>query len=210
MPGEQCIAPFDGHSLEGWTVIGNAGISVEDGVIMGRAVHGVANSFLRTDQTYGNFDMTLEFNVDAGFNSGVQFRSAQAVETLRWNHQAGSGRQFTMITEPGRVFGYQSEIDPSERGWTAEIYEEGARGWLQTFIKEPTRRQIRPGSWHRMRIRAHGDMINTWLDGELIADLSDSMRSEGFIALQVHSVGTPEDAGKTVRFRAIQLCNARP
>jgi hypothetical protein len=204
---QQCTALFDGHSLNGWQLIGDANITVEDGVIIGRAVHGIPNSFLRTELVYGDFDLRLEFKVDAGFNSGVQFRSAQAVGPRQWSHQAGNGQLREITNEPGQVFGYQAEIDPSERGWTAEIYEERARGWLQTFAKEPAARQIETDTWHRLRIRANGDSIQTWLDGSPVADLTDSMRADGFIALQVHAVRTPEDAGKTVRFNNIQLCD---
>jgi len=204
---QQCTALFDGRSLEGWTLIGDADITVEDGVIIGRAVYGIPNSFLRTDHVYGDFDLTLDFNVDGGFNSGVQFRSAQTVEPTQWSYQAGSGQLREIENEPGRVFGYQAEIDPSERGWTAEIHEERARGWLQTFAKEPAAIRIETGVWHQMRIRANGSNIRTWLNGAPVAILEDSMRAEGFIALQVHSVRAPESAGKSVRFNNIQLCD---
>ncbi len=205
-PARVCTPLFDGTSLAGWTAIGDASYAVEDSAIVGRAVYGVPNSFLRTDAEYTDFDLSLEFAVDSGFNSGIQFRSAVASDTLRFDHQAGNGDRFVSVAAPGRVYGYQSEIDPTPRAWTAEIYEEGARGWLETFVKRPAKAAITPGVWHAVRIRAVGDSLRTWLDGRPVASLVDSARASGFIALQVHSVATPEDAGKTVRFRNLSLC----
>ena len=205
-PDRACENLFDGTTLAGWTALGDASYTVEEGSIVGRAVYGVPNSFLRTDREFADFDLSLEFQVDAGFNSGIQFRSAVAADTMRWNHQAGNGDRFVQVSAPGRVYGYQSEIDPTDRAWTAEIYEEGARGWLETFVKQPAKRMIEPGRWHAVRIRAVGDSLKTWLDGAPVAALRDTVRSSGFVALQVHAVGTPEEAGKTVRFRGLQLC----
>ena len=205
--GAGCTNLFDGESLTGWTRLGGASVTVEDGVIVGSAVREPGNSFLRTDRDdYGDFDLTLAFNVDAGFNAGVQFRSAQAADTLRFRHQAGNGDRFVRVTAPGTVYGYQAEIDPTPRAWTAELYEEAGRGWLDTFAKTPARRPVVPGRWHRLRIRAAGDRLQTWLDGRPVADLRDTAARQGFIALQVHAVYADADVGKRVRFRDVRLC----
>ncbi|NNF03866.1 MAG: DUF1080 domain-containing protein [Rhodothermales bacterium] len=205
-----CHALFDGQSLDGWHRIGAADFTADNGMIVGRAMHGIPNSFLSSDESYGDFDLSLEFNVDEAFNSGVQFRSAQASDTLHFRHQAGSGGRFTQITRPGRVWGYQADIDPTPRGWTAHIYEEAGRGWLQTLAADADTtlklNPIDPGAWHTLRIRAEGDTMRTWLDHNPVATLVDTLRSDGFIALQVHAVGSPEEAGKTVRFRSISVC----
>ena len=167
----------------------------------------IPNSFLRTDSVYGDFDLSLSFRVDSGFNSGVQIRSAVAQDTIRFErHQAGNGRVRKQVTLPGRVFGYQVEIDPTPRGWTGQIFDEAARGWLQTFSGDVQPRAIVPDAWHALRIRAVGDSVLTWLDGESVATLVDDRSSEGFIALQVHAVSDASHAGRTVRFRDLTLC----
>lgn len=205
-PLESCAPLFDGASLNRWTMLGDAEMLVEDSVIVGRGVRSGRNSFLRTDDEYGDFDLNYDFRIDPGFNSGVQIRSHVASDTLRFQHQAGNGDRFEQVTLPGTVYGYQAEIDPSERGWTLEIYEESGRGWLQTFSKTPGQKLIEPGKWHHGRVRAVGDTIRTWLDGSPVATLVDTMSSRGFIALQVHTVYADEDIGKEVRFRDLVLC----
>ena len=54
------VSLFDGETLDGWTQKnGTATYEVSDGVILGRSVLKSPNSFLCTNQTYGDFE--LEF-----------------------------------------------------------------------------------------------------------------------------------------------------
>ena len=95
--------------------------------IIGSAVPNTPNSFLCTRREYGDFILELEFKVDPTLNSGVQVRSQYAeegkeVESAGKKIKGGPG---------GRVFGYQVEIDPSERAYTGGVYDEGRRAWLK-------------------------------------------------------------------------------
>ena len=65
---------------------------------------------------------------------------------------------------------------------------------------------MRPGIWHNLRIRAVADTLRTWLDDHPVTSLQDTVRSSGFVALQVHSVHSLDESGKTVRFINIRLC----
>lgn len=202
-----CQALFDGTSLSGWEVLGDADYNVDNGAIVGTAVASEANSFLRTTRTYANFELTLEFQLpEDSFNSGVQFRSGTYDEPSTSQYHAFDNQVHEVTWPAGRVWGYQAEIDPSPRAWTGEIHDEAARGWLDTFDKEPVAVPVKPGVWHAFRIRANGDHIQTWLDGTPVADLRDSARSAGFIALQVHGIRDPARIGRTVRWRALELC----
>jgi hypothetical protein len=176
---ETHVALFDGKSLDGWkTVNGGATYHVESGEIVGVVdPASKRNTFLRTERTYRNFRLELDAKLDIPGNSGIQFRS----------HQKPG--------ENGQVFGYQCEIDPSPRAWTAGIYDEGRRGWLFPLEGRPeARKAYRPGEWNHFVIEARGPAIKTWLNGILCADLIDTADDEGFIALQVH-------AGKEGRIR---------
>ena len=165
---------FDGKSLDGWVQRGGeAKYSVEDGVIVGTTVPNTPNSFLCTEKDYGDFVLELEFKVDPAMNSGVQFRSQSLPDY-----------------KDGRVHGYQCEIDPSARGWTGGIYDEGRRGWLKPLTENRRARYaFRQGEWNQFRIEAIGGRLRTWINGVPAADLKDDMTPKGFIALQVHGVG---------------------
>ena len=182
-------ALFDGKSLAGWRQLGGkAKYSVKDRAIVGTTVPNTPNSFLCTDKTYGDFILELEFKVHPELNSGVQIRSNSLPDYRN-----------------GRVHGYQVEIDPSDRGWTAGIYDEGRRGWLFSLEgNDAARYAIKPNEWNQLRIAAVGESIRTWLNGVPAADLVDDMTPSGFIALQVHGVGGCQDPIQ-VRWRNIRI-----
>lgn len=190
-PAPRTVALFDGTTLAGWSRHGGeATFTVEDGCIVGRPSPRQRNAFLCTTADYADFALSLEFRIDPGFNSGVQFRS-------RLSDAGDPAKE--------RVVGYQCEIDPSSRAWTAGIYEEGLRGWLAPLAERPeARAAFRPHDWNRLRIEAVGPRLRTWLNGVPAADLTDQAAQAGFIALQVHSIGERDDA-PTVRFRRIEL-----
>ncbi len=186
------VSLFDGKSLDGWTQVGgSAPYRVEDGAIIGTSVMNSPNSFLRTDQTFKNFILEFDFKIAANMNSGVQFRSL-----LDPNE------------DPARVRGYQFELDPSARAWTAGIYDEARRGWLYPLTQHPDAQQVlAPGRWYTGRIECRGSDIRTYLNGVAVAHLIDDpeIPQQGFIALQVHSIGNEDQAGLEIHWRNIRI-----
>jgi hypothetical protein len=188
---EPWVELFDGKTLNGWHQVGGeAKYSIEDGQIVGETVLDTPNSFMCTKQFYSDFILALEFKVDSKLNSGVQIRSNSFPEY-----------------DSGRVHGYQIEIDPSERAFTAGIYDEAGRGWLYKLDENTAaRKAFKTGQWNTFRIEAIGDTFKTWINDVPAAHLRDTMTRTGFIALQVHSVGkNKEKEGIQVRWRNIRI-----
>ncbi|HYG18982.1 MAG TPA: DUF1080 domain-containing protein [Ohtaekwangia sp.] len=181
---------FNGKNLSGWKQInGTAPYTVENGVIVGTTVTGSPNSFLATEETFGDFILEAEFKLDEGTNTGVQFRSESRPDYLN-----------------GRVFGYQLEIDPTSRKWCGGIYDEARRQWLYPLeYNQPAKNAFKNGVWNTLRIEALGTSLRTWINGVPCAQVEDDMSMRGFIALQVHSIGDPKDAGKKVWFKNIRI-----
>ena len=179
--------PFDGNTLEGWEQLGGeAEYKVEDGMIVGVSRENTPNSFLCTKKKYSNFILEVEFLVDERMNSGIQIRSNSFEEY-----------------KEGRVHGYQVEIDPSGRAWSAGIYDEAGRGWLcELRNNEAARNAFKHEEWNKYHIEAIGNSIRTWINGVPASNLEDSMTSTGFIALQVHGMKT---AGVEVKWRNIRI-----
>ena len=187
---EEGFVPLsDGKTLDGWKQLGgHAKYTVEDGVIVGSSVPNTSNSFLCTEKDYSDFILEYEFKVDPQLNSGVQIRSNSMPEY-----------------KSGCVHGYQVEIDPSDRAWTAGIYDEGRRGWLNTLAEnEAARKAFKQNEWNKVRVEAVGDSIKTWLNDVPAADLKDSMTASGFIGLQVHGVGNRAEPLQ-VRWRNLRI-----
>jgi hypothetical protein len=183
---------FNGKDLKGWNQLGGkAKYQATNGEIVGTTVANEGNSFLATEKTYRDFILELEFNIDSmADRPGIQFRSESKADYQK-----------------GRVHGYQFEIDPTQRSWTGGIYDEGRREWLYPMELNPNvKKAFRgPGQWNRVRIECIGNSLRTFLNGMPAAHLIDDMTAEGFIALQVHAVGKPEDVGKRIRFRNIRI-----
>ncbi len=185
------IMLFDGTSLTGWSQKGGeATYTVRDGEIVGTTVHDTPNSFLVTDSIYSDFILELEFLVDPSMNSGIQIRS----ESLPHYQN-------------GRVHGYQIEIDPSERAWSAGVYDEARRGWLHPLDDQNTSAKgaFKQNQWNHYRIEAIGDTIKTWINGAEASHLMDDQTAEGFIGLQVHSIGENQEEGTEIRWRDIKI-----
>ncbi|HKK63509.1 MAG TPA: DUF1080 domain-containing protein [Bacteroidales bacterium] len=181
---------FNGKDLSGWTVInGSAPYTVEDGMIVGTCVMDSPNSFLCTDETFSDFILTFEAKFGEG-NSGVMFRG-QSNEAFR----------------DGRVHGYQMELDPSPRAWTAGIFDEARRKWLYPMeYNQEAKSAFKLGEWNEYRIEAIGNSLRTWVNGVQFADLVDDMDAEGFIGLQVHSIRDESMVGEKAMFKNIKIC----
>jgi hypothetical protein len=179
----------NGKNLKGWKKLnGNAEYKVKDGVITGISKVNTANTFLATEKNYGDFILEFDFKIDEGLNSGIQFRSHSLKEYRK-----------------GKVHGYQFEIDGK---WSGGVYDEEGRGWLYlTTINPESTKALKNGEWNKARIEAVGNSIATWINGIPCTNLWDDATPEGFIALQVHSIGDNKTLeGRTVSWRNIRIC----
>ncbi len=184
---------FDGKTLQGWKqVAGTAKYTVEDGAIVGTTVPGSPNTFLITEKEYGDFILELEVKIeDSSSNSGIQFRS----------HYDAAGNK-----GKGKVYGYQYELDPSARRWTAGIYDEGRRDWLYPLsLNSSAQDRLEIGVYNRVRIQCMGEVIKTWINDKPAACLIDRADASGIIALQVHSIGNASMAGKRIWWKNIRI-----
>ncbi len=189
----QWIELFNGKNLHGWEQVGGkASYVVKDGIIVGTAVLNSPNSFLKSKKAYGDFILEIDVYMGTQLNTGIQIRS----------HTDPSYRN-------GVIHGYQVELDPTARAFSGGIYDEQRRGWLYPLSRnEKAQKALKLGAWNKIHIEAIGNTINTWINGIHCARLADDMTSEGFIGLQVHSVGKEEGLeGAEVKWRNIRLVN---
>lgn len=181
---------FNGSDLKGWVKRnGNAEYKIVNKAIVGVSQLNTPNTFLCTEETYGDFVLELELKVEVGLNSGIQIRS---------------------LSDPalnnGRVHGYQIEIDPAARAWSGGIYDEARNGWLYPLSINPEgQKAFKNGQWNKYHIEAIGPSIKTWINGIPCANLWDSQTARGFIALQVHGIKREDQNGLTVQWRDIRI-----
>jgi len=186
------VSLFDGKTLEGWkpSTLGSAEYSVVDGAIHGETVEGSPNTFLLSEKQYGDFILEFEVKVHDSLNSGCQIRSREKTEA----DLATSGKDGKPAKDLNRFFGPQVELESSP-GQSGYIYGEATgRGWLspEPQEKDHAHSYMKNGEWNKIRIVAKGARIQTFINGNAVADLSDEAiyksHPKGHIGLQVHGI----------------------
>ena len=172
---------FNGRDLTGWEAYGTEKWYVDkDGLLVCESGPDKKYGYLATREYYDDFDLTVEFKQLANGNSGVFFRSC--------------------VEPPVKVHGWQCEVAPKNHD-TAGIYESYGRGWL-VQIPDEKESILKEGDWNTLRLKVQGDRVQTWLNGEEMADITDAKigAAQGRIALQIHDGG-----GIKVLWRNIRL-----
>ena len=99
-------------------------------------------------------------------NSGVQIRS---------NTKALSEEEKKSWKKFGRVNGPQVEIEATkdkgaESGY---VYGEACGGWMTPKDKLKPHKYFKNGQWNQYRIVAKGPLIQTWVNGNKVSNLTD-------------------------------------
>jgi hypothetical protein len=171
------IPLFDGKTFTGWQ-----GDTLKTWRIMDNAITGGSlsdtvphNDFLCTTQSFDNFILKLKFKLEGneGFiNAGVQFRSQR-------------------ITDPAyEMIGYQADMGQNYYG---VLYDESRRNKVLAGPDSATSAKIvELGEWNDYEIRAEGQRIQLFLNGQQTVDYTEpdtSLPKEGLIGLQIHGGG---------------------
>ena len=173
------ISLFNGNDLAGWTVHGTEKWYVENGELVCESGPDKQYGYLSTDKDYNNFELSVQFKLEANGNSGVFIRSG---------------------IEGTKISGWQVEVAPAGQH-TGGIYESYGRGWL-IQPKAEDEQMLKADEWNTMRILLLNDEVTTWLNGKEIVYLKDEKigKGKGFIALQIHDGG-----GIKVRWKNILI-----
>jgi len=195
IPGVQAkeaewIPLFNGKDLDGWhNPYPHGTASVKNGVI---ELVADRKFFFAYNEKFSDFIMTAEIKLPKGkANSGILFRSQKK--------------------ENGSMFGYQAEVDGSDRRWSGGLYDEGRRGWIhpkkpernpynEKNWKDTQKNALKRDDWNNYKIKCLGDHLQIWVNGVQTTDLKDSTDSTGFIAIQHHG-----EKGQVYRFRNLRL-----
>jgi hypothetical protein len=196
---ESWIELFNGKVLSGWKNPYEWGkAEVVDGEIH---LSGERKFFLVTDREFGDFVFEGEVKLPEG--------------------PANSGFMFRCHVEPNRVYGYQAEVDGSDRRWSGGLYDEGRREWIwpsqsgrtkvekfleheqesQEFFKKPEiAGALKRDDWNRYRITCQGDSIKIELNDIVTTEIKDDMDARGPIGIQHHG-----EKGAIYKFRNLRI-----
>ena len=145
---------FDGSNLDSFNPIGDANWEIADGAVGADSGSG----FLVTKESYGDFELTIEFWVDEPANSGIFVRCADE----------------TSVTD--------------RNSYEVNIYDTRADQTYRTggivHIAAPNSVIMTGGKWNSYEIKAEGSRLMVTLNGEEMVDVRDTQFSDGPIALQ--------------------------
>lgn len=141
---------FDGKSLSGWrsqkSEKPGATWRVEDGALV---LRGRSGDLITVGQ-YGDFELSLEWRISEGGNSGILYRAGLAEAASR------SGPEYQVLdndkAKDGKLANHRA----------AALYD------LVAPTKEPTKPV---GQWNAARIVIRGWHIQHWLNGEKVVDV---------------------------------------
>lgn len=190
--GKDSRSIFNGQDLTGWHSRDQNVWRVEQGALTGGSLDTLVlhNSFLISDQSYQNFDLTLKIKLSGheGFiNSGIQVRSSA-------------------VPESHGMVGYQIDVGD---GWWGKLYDEERR---RKVIGVPAdmvavEKAVIKGGWNIYRIRCEGRHIQSWINGVSALDYWEKdleIPQNGFIGIQVHGGGKALVQVKDVRLTILE------
>jgi len=149
---------FDGRDLKGWQSFGGGAASpnwtVRDHALVLTAKTGeMSGGDLVTAQDYGSFELTLDWKVERGGNSGVFYLARNAPGTKNIYE---TGIEMQVLDNDGHPDG---KI-PSHRA-----------GSLYDMTVPPLSAAHPAGSWNHARLLVEKGRIRQWLNGTLTADV---------------------------------------
>lgn len=179
---------FNGKDLSGWKVHGGklASWGAAEGILF---TQGRGGGWLMTEKEYADFELTLEFKVPKGGNSGIALRSPMMGDP------AYSGMEIQVI---------------DDKGWPGRLQPWQQSGSIYDVVPASKIATKSAGEWNKCRILCKGRQVTVELNGEKVVDVNlddykekhgkkhpGILRDKGHIGVQEH--------GGRVEFRNIFL-----
>ena len=189
----ECIAPFDGKTLDGWD--GDPRFwSVKDGVICGQTTRDNPtehNTFLIWRKgVLGDFQLDLDFRLVGG-NSGIQYRSKEADKWVIGGYQADFDAAGTYS---GILYEERGRGILGERGKKVVVTEQGKVEVAgDATDNEAILRAIKKEDWNHYTIIAQGNHLIHKINGLVTVEVTDNQVGQ---AEHVRSVGVPSASGR--------------
>jgi hypothetical protein len=153
---------FDGNSLAGWQISGDALWAVENGEIVSG---GAGDGYLYSDASFGDFELSAQFWVDATTNSGIFIRCQDSTNI-----------------HPDTCF----ELNI----WDEHPRQEARTGSIVFKVMPPLAHVETIGRWNTYEVTARGSNLVVKVNGTVTATMDDADPVAGFIALQHWAEGT--------------------
>ncbi len=203
------ISLFDGESFNGWKEYNSDTINskwqVEDGMIVvskeGNARDkntGFGKSIITT-QSFGNFELELEYRMSTGGNSGLMYH---VIEDPKYNHDFATGPEYQILDDEFSA----TESLPNKM--LASSYDMFAPGPKTIYPA---------GEWNKIKLVYDNGRVEHWLNGEKVLEFTEGSEAWNEALSKSKWVNAPDwakspkghislqDHGDYVAFRNIRI-----
>jgi hypothetical protein len=182
---------FDGKTTSGWRgaykeSFPDSGWVVQDGVLSVLSSGGAESRHggdIVTVEEYENFDLTFEFMLTEGANSGVKYFVVE--------HQPKPA---------GSAFGLEYQVLDDDKHPDAKMGKNGNRTAASLYdLIAAKDKQVNPvGEWNQGRVLVQGNHVEHWLNGKKVVEYERG--SQAFRELVAQSKYAAPDYNKNGRF----------
>jgi type 1 glutamine amidotransferase len=141
---------------EGWTIHGGVLTVHENG-----GEESAAGGDIITRKRYANFELTADFKITPGANSGIKIFVQPNLSPI--------DKKTGQPTGKGSAIGLEFQILDDAKHPDAKLGKDGDRtiGSLYDLMPAPKDKKVQPiGEWNHARILSQGNHVTFWLNGE--------------------------------------------
>ncbi len=139
---------FDGRTTNGWHAYSSTGVPIGWQVVDGALTRVAEAADIVTNQQFRNFELSIEWKISPGGNSGIFYRAAPGSKEIYF-----SAPEMQVLDDPKHPDG-QAEL--TSAGSAYGLYP-APRG-----VVKPA------GQWNTVRILLNGNHVQHWLNGRKI------------------------------------------
>ena len=159
---------FDGKTLQGWRGLGYDSVPTAHWAVVDGAIEKIASGRvpvlpdgqplqggdLMTVEVFGDFELSWEWKVTPGANSGVKYNVSEALSLREASNHAALGFEYQVLDDDRHPDGKL----PTHRA-----------GALYDLLAPSERKHLRPvGAWNRSTVIFRGNHGEHWLNGARI------------------------------------------
>ncbi|MBB6128253.1 3-keto-disaccharide hydrolase [Mucilaginibacter lappiensis] len=154
------VSLFDGKSLKGWHGFNKKGpvknwTIVDGALVCLGAAQGDTGGDIVTDKSYANFELTWQWKIDKGSNSGVLYH---VVEDPKYDATYVTGPEYQII---------------DDTGWPDKLEDWQKTGCDYAMHLPNDKKKIMPvGEWNTSKIVFNKGHVEHWLNGAKILEFT--------------------------------------
>ena len=170
---------FDGRTLAGWRGLGYDTVPTAHWVVVNGAIKKIASGDvprvadgrplvggdLMTVDSFTDFELSLEWKVTPGANSGVKYNVSEAMSMA----QGGAGTQGGPTHS---ALGFEYQVLDDDRHEDGKLPSHRAGALYDLIAPGPAKRLHPVGEWNQSRVIFRGNHGEHWLNGQKVLEFN--------------------------------------